>query len=109
MSDVSVEKEAIQSTQILPQQEVGSPAVVPHGTCDESLSDVESQVVTTLTAVMTQQRNNNKSHYPYQAPLPMERGNAYALPAWLVISIAVLSVIGVVGGVMELIVQYRFV
>ena len=88
-------------------QERGNPD--PNRTCDDSLSDVESQVVASLTAeIMTPQCE--KADHAYQAPLPaVEQGNAYALPTWLVIPIAFLSLIGVVGGVMELILQYHFI
>ena len=104
MRGVSVEKDVKDAAHVV-QHENGNHDY-PNRTCDESLSDMESQVLTSLTAVITEQCK--KSYASYQPPLPTQRGEAYALPAWLVISIALLSLIGVVGGVMELIVQYHF-
>jgi hypothetical protein len=102
MRDDAVEKERDKRSQ--------APVHQQHYVCDDAAGSshgqgMESQVIASLTATITQQ--NDKSDGHYQSPLPIERENACLFPLWMVISILLLSLVGILGGVFELIVQFQ--
>lgn len=79
----------------------------PSSRHSHKLYDVESQVVRGLTVNHLSERNDKTDRYhEYMSPLPIEGEDGCPLPIWMVISITLLSIVGILGAIFEL--RYQF-
>jgi len=67
---------------------------------------METEVITSLTTTMNEQSEKVDDGL-IQPPIPIERENSCIFPIWLVISVAILALVGIVGGICELVVQFQ--
>lgn len=70
-----------------------------------SLQEMESQVVSSLMATL--ENRSDKSRFFYRSPLPFQRQTPCLFPCWMVISIVILSLIGILGAIFEMLFQFQ--
>ncbi len=72
-----------------------------------TMADLESQVISSLTATISERQDKLSRQFWPPLPVSPEAG-CILFPRWLVVSIILLSIVGIMGAIFELRYQYRW-